>query len=276
MPKTVFLDVDGTLVDYHGRLPASAVGAVVAARSAGHIVILCTGRARAEIPPELWDLGVDGLVGANGNYIELDGEVVLHNTLNPDDERALVDWFHARGHEFYLETNAGLFASERFAEVALPVAARYAADHGSPPPTNVADVFHGIAFGHRLYRDDVLKISYVLDSPADHHACREAFEHLQHRTWGGRLAEPLFGDVAMPGITKAHAVGAVLERLGADRADTIAFGDAAVDLPMFEACGYSVAMGNASPEVKSAAALVTGDVEADGLADAFRLLGLTG
>lgn len=274
MSKLIFLDVDGTLVDYHARLPESAAAAVHAARAGGHRVLLCTGRARAEIPQVLWDLGVDGLIGANGNYIELDGEVVLHNTLSADDEQALVDWFHARGHEFYLETNEGLFASERFEDLALPVAARYAADHGSPAPQRVTDVFHGMVFGHPLYLADVLKISYLLGSVEDHHACRAAFGHLQHRTWGGRGAEPLFGDVAMPGITKAHAVDAVLDRLGLDRADTIAFGDAAVDLPMFEVCAFSVAMGNASEEVKQDADLVTGDVEHDGLADAFRRLGL--
>ena len=36
--KIVFLDVDGTLVDYNGDLPASAVQAVRAARGNGHRV----------------------------------------------------------------------------------------------------------------------------------------------------------------------------------------------------------------------------------------------
>ena len=82
MNRVLFLDVDGTLVDYHGELPASAADAVRAARAAGHLVFLCTGRARAEVQQELWDLGVDGLIGGNGNYIEHRGEVVLHNALS--------------------------------------------------------------------------------------------------------------------------------------------------------------------------------------------------
>ena len=67
----------------------------------------------------------------------------------------------------------------------------------------------------------------------------------------------------------------LLEHAGASPRDAIAFGDAAIDLPMFEACGFSVAMGNASEAVKAAADFVTDDVGADGLAKAFARLGLS-
>ena len=188
----------------------------------------------------------------------------------------VVDWLHGRGLEFYLETNAGLFASEDFERAAMPVMALYSARKGQPAPATASAGFHGMVFGAGLYRDDVNKVSYILASCADHLAATEAFPGLQHGTWGGRDAEALFGDIGPSGITKAHAVDALLEHLQADRADTIAFGDASVDIPMFQACAVGVAMGNASDDLKALATLVTGDVEADGLADAFRDLGLAG
>lgn len=132
--KIVLLDVDGTLVDYHGHLPASAADAVKQAIANGHEVFMCTGRARAEVQQELWDLGLDGLIGGNGNYIEHHGEAVLHNSLSEDDCRAIVDWCHANGNEFYLEANAGLFASENFLEAAQPVMTLYAQRKGRPAP----------------------------------------------------------------------------------------------------------------------------------------------
>ena len=46
--KIIFLDVDGTLVDYEGRLPDSAARAVQQARANGHWVYICTGRSRAD------------------------------------------------------------------------------------------------------------------------------------------------------------------------------------------------------------------------------------
>lgn len=78
----------------------------------------------------------------------------------------------------------------------------------------------------------------------------------------------------MSGITKKYAVDKILTHLGAGRADTIAFGDANVDIPLFEACAYGVAMGGASEDLKAIADLITDDVDEDGLAHAFEKLGL--
>lgn len=49
MSKIIFLDVDGTLVDYHNRIPESAVIAIRQARANGHKVFVCTGRSRAKM-----------------------------------------------------------------------------------------------------------------------------------------------------------------------------------------------------------------------------------
>ena len=45
----------------------------------------------------------------------------------------------------------------------------------------------------------------------------------------------------------------LLDYLKVDKEDTISFGDAKVDLSMFECCGFNVAMGNGGPEIKEAA-----------------------
>ncbi len=64
MSKLIFLDVDGTLVDYHNHIPESAVKAIRQARENGHLVYVCTGRSKAEMQPELWDIGLDGTLVA--------------------------------------------------------------------------------------------------------------------------------------------------------------------------------------------------------------------
>ena len=73
---------------------------------------------------------------------------------------------------------------------------------------------------------------------------------------------------------RAHAIDRLLAHLGANRQDTVAFGDAAVDIPMLEYCAVGVAMGNGSEDIKAMAGIVAGDVEEDGLARAFERLGL--
>ena len=62
MSKIVFLDVDGTLINYETKCPDSAKKAVELARANGHKVYICTGCSKAEIEhrdlPEL-----DGMIG---------------------------------------------------------------------------------------------------------------------------------------------------------------------------------------------------------------------
>lgn len=276
MGKILFIDIDGTLVDYENRLPASAVKAIRMARAAGHRVYLCSGRSKAENKQEIWDIGLDGYIGGNGSYVESDGEVVMHQLVTPEQCRRIVDWLHSRKLEFYLESNSGLYGSENFRQRAVPVMKEYCrrkgkadADQASPDT-----VFPTMIYGADLYRDDVNKVSYILDSYQDFLDAREQLPDLQNGTWGGAGETALFGDLGVKGITKAHAVEVLLKHLNARQEDTIAFGDAAVDIPMFEVCAQSCCMGSGGDGAKAAAGYVTTAVEEDGLYNAFVHFGL--
>lgn len=276
MGKILFIDIDGTLVDYENRLPASAVQAIRMARAAGHRVYLCSGRSKAENKQEIWDIGLDGYIGGNGSYVESDGEVVMHQLVTPEQCRRIVDWLHSRKLEFYLESNSGLYGSENFHQRAVPVMQEYCrrkgkadADQASPDT-----VFPTMIYGADLYRDDVNKVSYILESYQDFLDAKEQFPDLQNGTWGGAGETALFGDLGVKNITKAHAVEVLLKHLNARREDTIAFGDAAVDIPMFEVCAQSCCMGSGGDGAKAAADYVTTAVEEDGLYNAFVHFGL--
>ncbi len=276
MGKILFIDIDGTLVDYENRLPASAVKAIRMARAAGHRVYLCSGRSKAENKQEIWDIGLDGYIGGNGSYVESDGEVVMHQLVTPEQCRRIVDWLHSRKLEFYLESNSGLYGSENFRRRAVPVMKEYCRRKGkadadqATPDTEVPIIIYGAD----LYRDDVNKGSYILDSYQDFLDAKEQFPDLQNGTWGGAGETALFGDLGVKGITKAHAVEVLLKHLNARQEDTIAFGDAAVDIPMFEVCAQSCCMGSGGDGAKAAADYVTTAVEEDGLYNAFVHFGL--
>lgn len=47
MTRMLFLDIDGTLVGKDQRIPQSAIRAIRAAQGNGHLVLICTDRARA-------------------------------------------------------------------------------------------------------------------------------------------------------------------------------------------------------------------------------------
>ena len=276
MSKIVFIDVDGTLVDYDNLLPSSAVEAIRKARANGHKVYISTGRSRAEVYQEIWDIGLDGMIGGNGSYVEDNGQVVMHQLLTAEQSRRIVDWLHERKLEFYLESNNGLFASENFETRGEPVMQEYSARKGQDDAAKmtVRKAFPEMIFGGELYRDDLNKVSFILESHDDFLAAKEAFPDIQAGTWGGVGETALFGDLGVRGITKAHAIDELLKHIGGRIEDTIAFGDAKIDIPMFEYCAVGVAMGNGGEEIKAKADFVTDAVADDGLAHAFQRLGL--
>ncbi|HEM6115873.1 Cof-type HAD-IIB family hydrolase [Streptococcus pluranimalium] len=278
MVKIIFLDVDGTLVDYDNRIPESAVKAIRLARDKGHKVYVCTGRSRAEMQPEIWDIGIDGMIGGNGSYVEDNEEVVMHQLISKDDAKHIVDWLHSRGLEFYLESNNGLFASENFKEAARPVLREYSLRKGKTEEEvkdqEAEDALHGLIYGGELYRDDLNKVSFILSDYQDHLDSIEEFPNLEAHTWGGRGETALFGDLGVKDINKAYAIAVLLKHLGAEQKDTIAFGDAKIDIPMLDYCQIGVSMGNGGPEILKMADMVTDDVAEDGLYNAFEALGL--
>ncbi|WP_218654222.1 Cof-type HAD-IIB family hydrolase, partial [Streptococcus pluranimalium] len=277
MVKIIFLDVDGTLVDYDNRIPESAVKAIRLARDKGHKVYVCTGRSRAEMQPEIWDIGIDGMIGGNGSYVEDNEEVVMHQLISKDDAKHIVDWLHSRGLEFYLESNNGLFASENFKEAARPVLREYSLRKGKTEEEvkdqEAEDALHGLIYGGELYRDDLNKVSFILSDYQDHLDSIEEFPNLEAHTWGGRGETALFGDLGVKDINKAYAIAVLLKHLGAEQKDTIAFGDAKIDIPMLDYCQIGVSMGNGGPEILKMADMVTDDVAEDGLYNAFEKLG---
>ena len=60
MGKVIFIDVDGTLLDYENKLPASADRSIKEARKNGHRVYICTGRSEVEVYDYIWGIGLDG------------------------------------------------------------------------------------------------------------------------------------------------------------------------------------------------------------------------
>ncbi len=276
MSKILFIDVDGTLTNYENQIPNSAVEAIRAARANGHIICLCTGRSKAEIYKEIWDIGIDGLIGGNGAYVEYHGTVVCHKLITLEQCKRVVDWLHARKLEFYLESNSGLYASENFEARGDSVVKKYAAykKKDNAEDFTVRKLFPDMIYGGNLYRDDLNKISFILAGYDDYLAAKSEFSDLKVGTWGGKGDRALFGDFGVKDLSKDKGIAEMLTYLKADRSETIAFGDSKWDISMFECCAQSVAMGDGEQAAKDAATFVTTAVDDDGMLNAFKKLQL--
>ena len=81
-------------------------------------------------------------------------------------------------------------------------------------------------------------------------------------------------EIVPKGCSKGTGIQLVCRKLGIAREQTYAFGDSVNDLPMFEAAGHSIAMGNASEFVKQQASYVTDTLHQDGIYHALEHFGL--
>ena len=76
-------------------------------------------------------------------------------------------------------------------------------------------------------------------------------------------------DVTHPLANKGAGLTALAKLMAVSTAEIAAIGDGRNDMPMFAASGLSIAMGNASAEVKAAANVVTASNEQEGFATAI-------
>lgn len=272
----IFIDVDGTLVTYENELPASAVTAIKEAQSNGHKVYTVTGRSKAEMYSDILSIGFDGYIGGNGSYIESNNTVVAEKTLTYEDCKRIVDWLHDKQLEFYLESNQALIGSEHFETEAEKTIQLYSSRKGNSNSDSlkVKDVFPDMIFEKNLYRSNVNKISFLLNSYDDYLEAKQLFSDFKVSTWGGVGETALFGDVALSNIDKGTAIKHLMNYLNESERNTFAFGDAKVDIPMLNYCHVGVAMGNGGSEIKEMADHITDDVSKDGLYNAFKFFKL--
>ena len=214
MSKIVFLDVDGTLIDYETKLPDSARKAVDQARANGHKVYICTGCSKDEIlQRNLCEL--DGMILGNGTYVEDHDHVIMHQALPLEEVKKIVHWCQERKLAFYLETNSGVYCNEQMIKDGPEVMIKYGQGKGAnlenaiEKAKSFIDSFT-LIHGDEFYREDVNKIDFIIRDYQDHLDSIKEFPDLKPGTWGGAGEIALFGDLGVKGIDKAHAIDDVL------------------------------------------------------------------
>ena len=243
--RIVFLDIDGTLIDEQEQIQASTVEAVVRARAAGHLLFICTGRSRAEIYPQILDIGFDGIVSAGGSFVWLDGETRVSRTMPIEDAAFAIDSFTRAGIDFYVQSDSAVVASPGFRAHLRRLLAAELAESNRVEADGQVQFEKFFDEGGQVLRDDIGKMCF-LSAATPINDIRAAFE--------GRfdiinatvpVLGPHSGELLQRDVNKGSAILEVCRLKGLDPADTIGIGDSINDVKMLELTGVGVAMGNA-------------------------------
>jgi Cof subfamily protein (haloacid dehalogenase superfamily) len=215
------------------------------------------------IEPLNLQLPIGGFNG--GGLIRPDLTIVEALLLSPDAAREAVKitlrhgldpWVYTETEWYVRDPNAPHVARESFTITF--------------PPNVVKD------FGETL--DHVGKIVAVGDDTAAILACNAELDATLSGQASATRSQAYFIDITHPDANKGTMVTTMARLLSIPTEQIATIGDMANDVLMFRKSGLSIAMGNATPEVKAQAKLATDSNEEDGFAKAVErfLLGIEG
>lgn len=270
--RTIFLDFDGTYAD-HGIVPDGHVGAVRAARAAGHLVFLCTGRPRSMIPPDV-RAEFDGFVAAAGGYVEIAGNVLIDHRFPPGLAATVVSLLNEHDVAYVLEAPEALYGPpgvDRHLAALLTghLPSGDGAEHEGPRDMlevlRMSEDLTGISFGKVTCFDSSVPIAWLA-------------EQLGPEVGALPSSVPDMGDSAgelhLTWVHKAIGIQAVIDHLGVAREQVVAVGDGLNDLEMLEYAGVGIAIEGSDPRVLAVADQVAPGPHQEGLVFAFTTLGL--
>jgi Cof subfamily protein (haloacid dehalogenase superfamily) len=269
MIRLIGIDVDGTLLDSHGRLPEENRRAIETAVDAGVHVALVTGRSYPFARPVAIGLPAPVTLIVSNGAVEraMDGTTLARRLLDREVARSVLaatrpyrhnaalifdrdtagqmvfetmDWTHPERTSYWAKNRA-------FIARTLPLEDALVEDPIQVMFNGDVEVIRGLA--QRLRREA--------------HGVAVSLTEYPHRNFS-------LVDITSPAATKGRALAWRAGQLGLTRAEVMAIGDNYNDLEMLEFAGTPVVMANAVDGLAQHGWATTGHQDEAGVAEAIR------
>ena len=265
-PKLLLADVDGTLVTDDKLLTVAAIAAVQDLRHAGIAFAITSSRPPRGLKMLVEPLGLTlPLAGLNGGLLvnpdlsvvacRLIGAAAAAKAVALLLDQGLDVWIYTETAWLVRDPSASHVAREAWIlKFPAKVVASFTAEHLA----------------------QAVKIVGVSDDLGLVAACEARAQTVLSASASAARSNPYFLDVTNPQANKGAVVAELSVRLGIAPGQIATIGDMQNDVLMFRQSGLSIAMGNASDEVKAQANQVTDSNQDDGFAKAVRKFVLPG
>jgi Cof subfamily protein (haloacid dehalogenase superfamily) len=254
----VLADVDGALVTSEKVLTTRAQSAVRALRKAGIRFAITSGRPPRGMSMLFDPLALDTpIAGFNGGlFVKPDLTIIEQKTLPHDVAAEALELIRARGLDAWVYRGNDWLIAKAHA----PHVDREAWTVKFQPKV-VADVAENL--------DQVAKIVGISDDLDKVQRCEaDAQTAFGDRATATR-SQPYYLDVTHKDANKGSVVEYLSRHLGLPAAEIATIGDQPNDVLMFKRSGFSIAMGNASDQVKGQASATTDSCDDEGFAKAM-------
>ncbi len=258
-PKISLLvsDVDGTLVTKDKVLTPRAIAAVQRLDERGIGFTVTSSRPPRGLSMLVAPLNIRLPMGGfnGGGLVRPDLSPIDAHTLDPGAAREAVDLILGQGLDAWVYNAEDWFVRD----AAAPHVAHEEFTIAFPP--KVVTSFDAVL-------DRVGKIVAVGDDAAAVTRCNDALSERLGTRGSATKSQSFFIDITHPDANKGTLIATLSRLLAIPTAEIATIGDMDNDVLMFRESGLSIAMGNATPAVKSQAKRVTASNEEDGFAQA--------
>jgi Cof subfamily protein (haloacid dehalogenase superfamily) len=258
--RLLLTDVDGTLVTDDKVLTPAAISAAQALHAAGIALTVTSSRPAYGLRMLIEPLGLKlPIAGCNGGVlVDPDLSIIETHRIDPAAARRTVDFLRQAGLDVWLYTDTGWFVPDAKG----PHVEREAWILEFDPV--VATVFSEADL------DRAVKIVGVSDDFAKVASSEARAKEVLGQSVSATRSAAHFLDVTDPMANKGAVVEMLARRLNISTDQIATIGDMPNDVLMFRKSGFSIAMGNASDDVKAQASAVTDANQDDGFAKAVR------
>ena len=251
-------DVDGALVTRQKVLTEAARAAVRELEHAGIAFAITSGR-----PPRGMSMLIEPLAlktaiaGFNGGMlVKPDLSVIESHTLDPAAAKQALQLILQQGLDAWVYTEKEWLIRDA------------SAPHVAREAWTVKFEAKVVSSFTDAQLEQAVKIVGVSDDLDKVAACEKAAQDALGERASAERSQPYYLDVTHPQANKGTVVATMAALLGIAPAQIATMGDMPNDVLMFRKSGFSIAMGNASDEVKTQASAVTDSNENDGFAKA--------
>jgi Cof subfamily protein (haloacid dehalogenase superfamily) len=248
--KALLFDIDGTLTNKKSEITDETITALKKLADLGYTIGFCTGRGLPGVKNKFLPLfPEDSIHIATGGsqLVNSKGEILWEQPINPETVKKIKDHISSTNLVSVFMKSDALYAKE-------PTLGNLLAHPWNQIAKNIDSMDNQAVGAIYVSNVDAGFVEYLNNDPS-----------ISYKKMIGSSGNH-YVDITSAGINKSVSLKKWSQHTGIVIQDIIGFGDSENDLEFLQDCGFSVAMGNATDELKQIANTVIGHTNENGLA----------